>query len=535
MTRTARSADRPRPVFRACDGAPWPTENELDLDAEWAAFRESAHKRHGTAALASTDSPFTADGRLDHERANEHDALDDAALWHPDDCANPLSEAVASVVDLDARLGHLECVVRDRRRATADEYRLILAILDDAAFDPTPWVGPDPTVDCARQDPRGRTPRAVRRDRIDLAERAAVAEIAVRLHLSEQTVRTRAAHARTLAEGCPRLWAAFGDGRLSEKHAVDAARLASTLPAGDNETFDRFDEEACPSALVLPPATFAVAARAIRERVHAESIESRHRRAAQDRGVWMTAELDGMASLHALLPGDRARAVMSRLDRAARHLRAAPDESRTLAQLRADAFADLVTMTESPPAEPSAAHPPPETDGCHAPPPFDAPRTFRSAPPATVVVTIPALTLLGRGTEPAVLEGYGPIDLDTARRLAGSATSWIRLLTHPVNGAPLVLDRKAYRVPTALRRWLGVTSPTCVFPGCGRAARECDIDHRTAWADGGTTDDDNLDPKCRHHHRLRHESRWDIDHPPGEDTVWVSPLGGRYGTDPPPF
>lgn len=363
MTRTARSADRPLPVFRQCDGAPWPTENELDLDAAWAAFRESADEQNGTDGIASTDSPSTADGRLDHERASEQEALD-AALWHPDDYANPLSDTVAGAADLDARLGHLECVVRDRQRATADEYRLILTILDDAAFDPTPWVGPDPTVDRAWKDPRGRTPRVVRRDRIDLAERAAVAEIAVRLRLSEQTVRTRAAHARTLAEGCPRLWAAFGDGRLSEKHAVDAARLASTLPAGDTDAFERFDEHACPQALILPPAKFAVAARVIRERVHAESIEARHRRAAHDRAVWMTAELDGMASIHALLPADRARAVMSRLDRAARHLRVAPDEERTLLQLRADAFADLVTMTETPPTHTSA--PPPPSDAAIA-------------------------------------------------------------------------------------------------------------------------------------------------------------------------
>ncbi len=537
MTRTVRSEGRPTPVFRECDGAPWPSDDELELEAEWAAFRESGDVEWWTGdepeppgGSACTTVPAATPGIATAFDLDDHDEV-----WSIEDLLSPLDGDAAAASDIDARLGHLECVVTDRQRATADEYRLILAILDDAAFDPTPWVGPDPTLDRAWNDPRGRTPGAVRRDRADLAERAAVAEVAVRLRLSEQTVRTRAAHARTLAVGCPSLWTAFGDGRLSEKHAVDAARLASTLPAGDAAAFQRFDDEACPLALVLPPAKFAVAAHAIRERVHAESLEDRHRRAAEDRGVWMRAELDGMASLHALLPADRAHAVMSRLNRAARHLRAASDEERTLAQLRADAFADLVTITEDP-GQNATVPPPPTADAestaPHAP---AAERTFRTAPPATVVVTIPAITLLGHGTEPATLEGYGPIDLETARRLAGSATSWIRLLTHPVTGAPLVLDRKTYRVPVALRRWLGVTSPTCVFPGCGRAARECDIDHRTAWADGGTTDDDNLDPKCRHHHRLRHETRWDIDHPPGDDTAWTSPLGGRYGTDPPPF
>lgn len=620
MTRTAHSEGRPTPVFRECDGAPWPSDDELELEAEWAAFHESGDVEWwtGEEPAQSGEASSAAVPAATPGGATSSGTSDSDDVWSIDDLLSPLDGGAAAVSDIDARLGHLECVVNDRQRATADEYRLILAILDDAAFDPTPWVGPDPTLDRAWNDPRGRTPGAVRRDRIDLAERAAVAEVAVRLRLSEQTVRTRAAHVRTLAVGCPQLWTAFSEGRVSEKHAVDTARLASTLPAGDDAAFQRFDDEACPQALVLPPAKFAVAARAIRERIHAESLEARHRRAAEDRGVWMRAELDGMASLHALLPADRARAVMSRLDRAARHLRAAPDEERTLAQLRADAFADLVTMTEdpgqnatapssnsvtenSPPGaavptppvpgiakqssvaadakEPArhalagpasrapdaehaashpdtehlAPHPPgperpaprardaerpaPHTPAAENPTPQEpaAGRTFRSAPPATVVVTIPALTLLGHDTEPATLEGYGPIDLATARRLAGNATSWVRLLTHPVTGAPLVLDRKTYRVPVALRRWLGVISPTCVFPGCGRAARECDIDHLTAWADRGTTDDDNLDPKCRHHHRLRHETRWDLDRAAGGDTAWISPLGGRYGTDPPPF
>jgi hypothetical protein len=569
MTRTSRPADRPTPVLRECDGTPWPTDTELDLDAEWAAVRESGDSEWWMNDGSPVSGGFVAPAaeRLQARTESGLPELEDAGPWHPDYPTRPLDGTPTASSHLDARLGHLECVVRDRQRATAEEYRLIRAILDDAAFDPTPWVGPDPTADRAWSDRRGRTAAAVRRDRTDLAERAAVAEIAVRLRLSEQTVRARAALARTLVTGCPRLWLAFSDGRISEKHAVDAARLASTLPAGDTESFDRFDEEACARALVLPPAKFTAAARAVRERVHAESLESRHRRAAEDRGVWMTAELDGMASLHALMTADRAHAVMSRLDRAARHLRAAPDEERTLAQLRADAFADLVTVAGTPaedkpaaptalddstlpapdaaalappapdalaPPTPDAALAPPAPDAL-APPTPDGSRTFRSAPPATVVVTIPALTLLGLDSEPATLDGYGPIDLESARRLAGNATSWIRLLTHPVTGVPLVLDRKTYRVPAALRRWLGVSSPTCVFPGCNRAARDCDLDHVTAWADGGTTDADNLDPKCRHHHRLRHETRWDVDRPPAGETTWSSPLGGRYGTDPPPF
>lgn len=750
MTSPARSATRPSPVFRECDGAPWPSDDELEMDAAWAALRQSAAVEWYDGVEAEAVAPSRVPGPPASEARMVDERIEDEWLdadWLDAEWLGARRSAHDQTVsDLDARLGHLEIVAAERQRSTAEEYRLIAAILARAAADPTPWVGPDPTRDPDWIDPRGRRTAAVRRDRVDIAERAAVAEIAVRLHLSEQTVRLRAARAETLQDRCPQMWRAFADGRVSERHAIETARLAGSLPgvgeivdpdevdpapdfanAGETSTtagsdasapsgsatadiglselvdtdatscgladagqsgsapadaghsgsspadaghsgsapadaghsgsapadaappgsatagdapvgssdvdgrradpatvvWRAFDSAVRERATDLVPAKFAVAARAIRERVHAESLERRHRRAAEDRGVWMTAELDGMASLNALLPADRARGMMARIDRIARHLRATPDEDRTLAQLRADALSDLVNSPASDPIS-SAAHGDADADGLldpssgtraggagttyasepaanrsggdgrpggdgrsggddqpgsdrrpgsdHRPAsdhrpgsdrrpgsnrrpggdrrpdaaaatPRDSPATLtasadRPSPRAsrpTVIVTIPALALLGHSTEPATLDGYGPIDLDTARRLAGDATSWVRLLTHPIDGTPLALDRKTYRVPVALRRWLGVTSPTCVFPGCGRAAADCDIDHRDAWAEGGTTDDDNLDPTCRHHHRLKHESGWMPTSTPDAGLTWTSPLGGFFGADPPPF
>jgi hypothetical protein len=401
---------------------------------------------------------------------------------------------------------------QDRRRAAAAESALIRRLVDAARADPTPWVGEDPTHDPAWIDVRGRTGAAVRRDRHDMAERAVVAEIAVRLRLSEQTVRARAAETEIVQRRCPNLWRAFADGNVSERHASETARLAASLP-DDPASWAEFDTGIVDRALRLAPARFVTSARALRERVHAEPRETRHHRAAEDRRVWLTPELDGMATLTAFLPAAQASEVMARVDRAARHLRTRPDEERTLAQLRADAFSDLVAAGSAVP---------------------DSDEGRRQGRPA-VVVTVPALTLLGTDDEPATLDGYGPIDLDTARRLAGEATSWIRVLTRPVTGVPLALDRTRYRVPTALRRWLGITSPTCIFPGCGRAARDCDLDHLRAWAEGGPTDDDNLAPECRHHHRVRHETRWSPKEDSGGETRWVSPLGREVDADPPPF
>ncbi len=620
MDITAPANDRPQAVDSTC-GVPWPSDDDLvaDADSAWAIERGFTDPDPFAGPVPAPDPV-------------------DVGAFPPG--SEPDSSARLSPTEL---LDELTRRVRDRHRATAAEYRLIGRLLRAAAADPVPWVGPDPTLDVEGSDSRRRTVAAVRRDRRDMAERAAVAEIATRLRLSEQTVRTRAAHAEMLQTRCPEVWNAFAAGLLSERHAVESARLATSLPDGASDdgptqsdepvpdagqldvpgegqpaapgegaldvpaeglpavsvegapdvpaegsldtimpavdpsstpsgeapsasgppaSWRAFDEGARDRALRLPPARFTVAARALRERVHSESIEARHRRAARDRGVWLTPELDGMATLTALLPADRAQAALSRVDRIARHLRGAPGEERTLAQLRADAAADLLTADLAPPADVVSA-----ADLAvpgSVPVPDHAPRAPRDERPtarvprsdrrSTIVVTVPALTLLGAGagagagasagagvgagagTEPATLDGYGPIDLDTARRLAGEATSWVRVLTHPLTGAPLALDRSTYRVPTALRRWLGVTSPTCVFPGCGRPARACDLDHLTAWSEGGTTDDDNLAPECRHHHRLRHESRWGPSRDPSTGEMrWTSPLGVEIAEDPPPF
>lgn len=609
-------------------GVPWPSDEDLSADAAtaWA------------IDVGLVDPHPFGDGATD--------AADEDGAWL-------LTPTPAHL------LGELEYHVRERHRATAAEYRLLRLLLHEAVADPEPWVGPDPTLDIAWTDPRRRTVAAVRRDRRDMAERAVIAEIATRLRLSEQTVRTRAAHAETLQSRCPEVWNAFVEGTISERHAVESARLATSLPdepespptdepeslptgptgadgpasgsdgstllpdallddtamladepalasgeqapasgapttssgdpapaSSEHESWRAFDDGALDRALRLPPARFSVSARALRERVHRESLQTRHRRAARDRGVWLAAELDGMATLTALLPADRAHDALAHVDRAARHLRVAPDEERTLAQLRADAFADLLTRSTGgagsragtgsihraeerpasagdrtgdgasfavpntavpaavvPAAAAPAAAPPTAAMSTAAAPTAAAPRDTSpptpSAPPArraSIVITVPALTLLGAGDEPARLDGYGPIDLDTARRLAGEATSWVRILTHPLTGVPLALDRSTYRVPTALRRWLGVTSPTCVFPGCGRPARDCDLDHLAAWSAGGVTDDDNLAPECRHHHRIRHETRWNPSRDPDTgDLRWTSPLGAQIAEDPPPF
>jgi hypothetical protein len=146
---------------------------------------------------------------------------------------------------------------------------------------------------------------------------------------------------------------------------------------------------------------------------------------------------------------------------------------------------------------------------------------------------VPVLSLLGHSNEPATLEGYGPIDIDSASRLAADAPSFIRMLTDPESGTVLSVGRTRYSVPGDLRRYLRFRDGTCRFPGCNRAARRSDIDHTKAWEHNGYTEHNNLAHLCPMHHHVKHYTGWTVKHA-GDGGVleWKSPSGRTYTTHP---
>lgn len=200
--------------------------------------------------------------------------------------------------------------------------------------------------------------------------------------------------------------------------------------------------------------------------------------------------------------------------------------------MRADVFADLL-LTPPPTASDTQTTDATSTGDDEAPAPATAdPTRVR----ATVRITIPALTLLGHGDEPATLDGYGPIPLETATELAAGAAHWIRVLTHPVTSTVVDVDRRRYKVPADMRRMLNTLYPTCVFPGCNRPSDECDYDHRRQWRCGGATSIENGAPLHQPHHTLKDDTRWQLKREPTADGLhWISPSGYVAELDPAPF
>lgn len=347
-----------------------------------------------------------------------------------------------------------------------------------------------------------------------MSQRAFRAELACALLIPESTADRLTSDAASLVNDLPATLAELRGGRIRERHARILVDQLGDLPADDRAAVERI---ALPLAGSLTAAKFERRVRALREsRVPGDHAE-RHRRARTDRDVVVHPERDGMAWLGAQLPAVDAIAIHTRLDATARALRRAGD-SRTRAQLRADLFCSILLEGEGSGATGLAVED----------------RATYQAIRAHVIVTVPALSLLGRDASPATLEGYGPIDAETARRLVSDSPTLQRLLTHPLTGAELALDRTRYRVTEELRTWLRIRDGGCRFPGCGRRAGGCDIDHTHDWALDGRTDHNNLAHLCRSHHILKHDTPWSVRQRTDRAGAleWTSPLGRRYVTQP---
>jgi hypothetical protein len=356
-------------------------------------------------------------------------------------------------------------------------------------------------------------------DRATVARRVLISELACALRLPERTVEVLVEESRSLLHDLPATLDALRGGKISYRHAKAMVDHASSLPESARGTFE---QSALPFAKQLTVAKFDRKARILRERTHPETIDERHAASAVDRTVSIEPARDGMAWLSAYLPATEAHGIYNRITDIALGLRC-PDEPRTLAQLRTDVLSSLLIdgVVHDPDGTALA------TDVAGG-----AGLGTGAGIRARVLVTVPVLSLLNVSDEAATLEGYGPIDSATARRLAAHAPGFTRLLTHPETGVVLSVGRDRYAVPSDLRTWLRVRDETCRYPGCSRNASHCDLDHTTDWQYGGDTRHDNLAHLCRYHHNLKHHTDWQLAQTGDGNLEWTSPSGHSYATEP---
>ncbi len=161
------------------------------------------------------------------------------------------------------------------------------------------------------------------------------------------------------------------------------------------------------------------------------------------------------------------------------------DEDRTIAQLNADALADIARLSLS-----SA----------------DAPAVLRSA----VVVTRIDAEAFQSGRGHATIDGVDqPVSAATAHEVAASAGVAPLLLTG--KGEVLDLGRAARLFSTAQKVALAERDGGCAWPGCERPPSHAQAHHIKWWKrDGGRTDLENGIMLCSHHHHRVHQDAWGI-------------------------
>ncbi|WP_345751196.1 HNH endonuclease signature motif containing protein [Microbacterium rhizophilus] len=345
----------------------------------------------------------------------------------------------------------------------------------------------------------------------DFATRSIAAELGAAARIPEGTIRGRMADAVTLVTGFPATFAALQEGRISEPHTRVIVAAGERLDDDSRVEFEGIVVSRAEGVTVGQLRSFA---RAVAEKIDPVPLTVRQAEAMALRGAWVSPLEHGMAEHRMIGPAATIYAIHDRLTQAATKLKATaraagePDP-RTLDHIRADVLADL-TLTGTPTAGDGL-------DAIHA----------------TIQVTIPVDTITGIGDDAAFLTGYGPIDPDTARRLAGNAATWVRVWQHRDTGALLTVD--SYTPTAAQRRFLTARDEHCRFPGCRQPARRCDTDHTIPHSHDGPTTVTNLAHLCQAHHRLKHHSPWRMRQGPDGEIEWTSPTGRTYAHKPTPM
>jgi hypothetical protein len=88
-----------------------------------------------------------------------------------------------------------------------------------------------------------------------------------------------------------------------------------------------------------------------------------------------------------------------------------------------------------------------------------------------------------------------------------------------------------YTPSRKLKHLLRARTATCDAPGCNAQAVYCDQDHTTPWPDG-PTDQCNLGPKCRRHHRCKQAPGWHVEQPEPGVVRWTLPNARTHTTTP---
>ncbi len=327
----------------------------------------------------------------------------------------------------------------------------------------------------------------------------AACEIRCALHLTRRSADVELSFALDLAQRLPKVLRMLADGSIDCRRARTIERGTCHLNAATAQgVVDRIEE----MAPMMTTGQLAARVRKLCIEADPHEAEDRYDRAVKDRRIVAEPTVEGTANLLGLdLPPDRVAAVNRRINTIARSLRA-KQEARTMDQLRADVYLDLLSGKE-----------------------------YKASGRAVVHVTADLDTLAGLSSHPGDLNGFAPVISDIARQVALDQpdAEWRYTVTDPETGEHIHSGVTRRRPTTSQRRQIESRDRYCSFPGCRMPSTDCDIDHTIPYSEGGATCSWNNAPGCRDDHMLK-EYGWTYVRLADGRYQWTSPLGHTYTT-----
>jgi hypothetical protein len=377
-------------------------------------------------------------------------------------------------------------------------------------------------------------------------------DLASALNLTLGTAQIRQHLAETLRQQLPSVLQSLSYGSIDYPKAMAFADILE--PLDDLDQARHIADKALPTAPAKTVRELRQQLRRMVNRLDPEAAKRRVERSKTSRRVTWGEDGNGTAWINAYgLPIEQTAAAMERVSALARGARNNGDP-RTTDQLRADVLLSLVNGT------------------------YDGPAPIHRR--GVVELTVPLTTLMGLTDLPAELAGWGSVCADIARQAYAQMQSdaVYRFAVHEDDGTVIAHgttrrrpttepkaasstgrgDSKAAEATrtdqkTSVNRNATVPSeepnttprrPTaatvahiraridrCIFPGCTRPFRDCDLDHQQRWADGGRTTVGNLQPICRRHHRIKDEGGWEYRQIEPGVFLWTNPRGRTHLVD----
>lgn len=337
---------------------------------------------------------------------------------------------------------------------------------------------------------------------LEFAFEGAAAEIRAALRLTRQAAKSELELAHTLRRRLPQVWKRLSVGALDIRRARTLAHGTEHLPIHEarsvvDQVIDRAGE--------FTTGQLGVQLRKACIAANPDEAKDRFEHAVDERRIILEPSTDGTAHLLGMdLPPDRAAAATKRINHLAQALRVGSG-TRTMDQLRADVFLDLLCGTDQDP---------------------------KGTKTAVVNINVDLETLARLNDMPGDLAGYGPVVADIARQVAEKQTdqSWRYTITNKDTGLPLDSGITRRRHNQRQRRITETLYPHCITPGCRAPATNCDIDHTKPWSEGGETSAENSGPLCRHDHTIKTNHGWTYQPTTDGDHIWTTKLGHTYTT-----